>query len=270
MKEVMMALTLFRAIEGFSQTEGPTLGMVSLGALAYQDVEQDLFSSLNIISSSSNLNKMQFGVYTENRFMTKGLNKLQTALSFPLKKSGAGIMADYQGMNKMNYIGVSGGYGMELSNKINIGLKIEAGKSFYPSGIKSNLIGYQTGFIYKANDKTQFGFHLTNRFFFSPTKSVKHPGTYLINAGIGHTINEMLYLSCEIIKAKNTNAHLSPYIKWHINNSLQLLGGILSPLNTGYVGLGWKKSTELINLSFASHNYLGISGSISIVHEFNR
>ena len=265
----MIALILFNAIEGLSQIEGPTFGMVSLSALAYQNVEQDLFSSLNIISSSSNVNKIQFGVYTENRFMTKGLNKIQSALSFPFKKSGAGIMADYQGMNKMNYIGVAGGYGMELSNKINIGLKIEAGRSAYPSGNKSYLIGYQTGFIFKANEKTQFGLHLTNRFFFFPTKSLNKPGTYIINAGIGHTLNEMLYLSCEIIKAKNTNTYISPYIKWHINNSLQLHGGVLSSLNTGYIGLGWKKSTEFINLSFASHNYLGISGSISIVHEFN-
>jgi len=269
MKLYMMFVIMVCGLTGFSQVEGTTINMISMSALAYQDIEQDVFSSLNIISAAAHVKKTQIGMYCENRFMVKGMGKAQAAFCFPLKKAGVGMTADYQGMNKMNFIGVSGGYGMYVSNKISLGLKIESGRVIYPSGNKNYLIGYQAGFIVKANEKTQLGVHLTERLFPTVSKSLSHPGLYIINAGIGHSINKMVYLSCEIIKIKNTTAYVSPYIKWHMNESFHLQGGILEPLNSGYIGLGWKKNNGNINFSFATHSHLGLSGSLNLVHEFN-
>ncbi len=269
MKLFMIGIVMVYALKGFSQVEGTTINMISMSALAYQDMEQDVFSSLNIISAAAHIKKNQFGLTCENKFMVKGMGKAQAVFCFPLKKAGIGMTADYQGMNKMNFIGVSGGYGMDVSNKISIGLKIESGRNKYPSGNKNYLIGYQAGFIVKATEKTQLGVHLTERFFPSTSKSLNYPGLYIINAGIGHSINKMVYLSCEIIKIKNTNAYISPYIKWYINESFHLQGGILQPLNSGHIGLGWKRNKGNISFSFATHSHLGLSASIKLVHDFN-
>jgi hypothetical protein len=269
MKLFVMVVIMVCALKGFSQVEGTTINMMSMSALAYQDIEQDVFSSLNIISAAAHIKKTQIGMYCENRFMVKGMGKAQAVFCFPLKKAGVGVTADYQGMINLNFIGVTGGYGMDVSNKISVGLKIESGRVIYPSRNKKYLIGYQAGFIIKANEKTQVGIHLTERFIPSTSKSLNQPGLYIINAGIGHSINEMVYLSCEIIKIKNTNAYISPYIKWHVNESFHIQGGILQPLNSGYIGLGWKKNKENISFSFATHSHLGLSGSLNLVHDFN-
>jgi hypothetical protein len=54
-----------------------------------------------------------------------------------------------------------------------------------------------------------------------------------------------------------------------MNESIHLQGGILQPLNSGYVGLGWKRNKGNISFSFASHSHLGLSGSLNLVHDFN-
>jgi len=269
MKSLMMVVVVLATIEGFSQVDGTTVSMVSMSALAYQDIEQDLFSSLNIISSAANIKTMQAGIYCENRYMIKGMAKAQATFCLPLKKAGIGIAVDYQGVNKMNFIGLSGGYGMKITNNMNVGLKVETGRSKYIHGKNNLLIGYQTGFIFKATEKTQVGLHLTKRYQPSLSRSINLNGPYMINAGIGHILNENVFISCEIIKIKNTNAFISPYINWHIGDLFHLQGGILQPLNTGYIGLGWNTTKRKINFSFASHSHLGLSGSISLVNEFN-
>jgi len=269
MKLLMMSAIILAAAKGFSQVEGTTISMVSMSALAYQDMEQDVFSSLNIISAVADIKKIQLGIYGENRFMSKGIIKGQGALSFPLKKAGIGISADYEGFHKMNFIGVSGGYGMKITDKINVGLKLETGRIKFPLQKNKFLIGYQSGFIFKANEKTTLGVHLTKRHSPSLYKSVNHTDFYMINAGIGHIVNENVFIACEIIKIKNTNAYISPFINWQIGDFFLLQTGIIQPLNTGYIGLGWKTTKGNIRLSFASHSHLGLSGSISLVNEFN-
>jgi hypothetical protein len=269
MKLLMMAVVVLTTIKGFSQVEGTTVSMVSMSALAYQDMEQDVFSSLNIISSAANIKKIQAGIYFENRFMAKGIVKGQCALSLPLKKAGIGIAADYEGFHKMNFIGVSGGYGMKITDKINVGLKLETGRIKFPLQNNKFLIGYQAGFIFKVNEKTTLGVHLTKRHSPSLYKSVNHTGFYMINAGIGHIINENVFISCEIIKVKNTSAFISPYVNWNIGEFFHLQFGLLQPLNNGYIGLGWKTTKGNIRLSFASHSHLGLSESISLINDFN-
>lgn len=269
MKSLMMGVLVLAAMKGFSQVEGITVSMVSMSATAYQDIEQDLFSSLNIISSAANIKKIQTGIYCENRFMIKGMAKAQATICFPLKKTGFVIAVDYQGLNKMNFIGLSGGYGMKITNKMNVGLKVETGRSKSTLDYNDLLIGYQTGFIFKSTEKTQVGLHLTKRYHPSLSRSIKNTGSYMINAGIGHVINEKVFISCEIIKIKNTSAFISPYVNWHIGELFQLQFGLLQPLNNGYIGLGWKTGKSNMVLSFASHSHLGLSGSIRLVNEFN-
>ena len=269
MKLLIMSAIVLGTMNGICQVEGTSLSIVPMTALSYQDIEQDLFSSINIISSAANTTKMQTGIYCEKRYMVKDFLKTQAVFCLPLKKAGISMAIDYQGVNKMNFIGVSGGYGMKISDKVNVGLKLETGRSKFPIQKNHFLIGYQTGFIFKANEKTTLGVHITKRHITSLNKSVDHTGFYMINAGIGHIINEDVFISCEIIKVKNTSAYISPFINWHIGDFFLLHTGILQPLNTGYIGLGWKTTRGNIKLSFASHSHLGLSGSISLVNEFN-
>ena len=98
---------------------------------------------------------------------------------------------------------------------------------------------------------------------------IETKGIYMINVGIGHSINETLYVSCEIMKVKAIRPTISPFLKWKMTEKIHAHFGMLEPLNTGYIGLGWKAHKKNIILSFASHPHLGLSGSISLSHEFN-
>jgi len=269
MRLLIIPILILYSWKGFSQLDGSITSIISLSALAYQHIEQDVFSSMNIISSISTIKKKQAGIYSENRFMIKGLTKVQFALTLPLKKSGFGMQLNYQGTNNMNFAGIASGYGMQIGKMMSTGLKIEAGRTTLPEGDNIYMIGYQVGCKVNASEKTQLGFHLTRRSFPSVIKTIKQKGIYMINVGIGHTINETLYLSCEIIKVKAIRPTISPFLKWKMTEKIHAHFGMLEPLNTGYIGLGWKAHKKNIILSFASHPHLGLSGSISLSHEFN-
>ena len=269
MRLLLITILIVYSFKGFSQFDGSSTSIISLSGLAYQNIEQDVFSSMNIISSISTIKKKQVGIYSENRFMIKGLAKVQGVLTIPSKKSGFGMQVEYQGINNMNFAGIAAGYGMQISKMTSAGLKIETGRSTFPSGNTIYMIGYQAGIKVNASEKTQLGFHITRRSFPSVTKAIKQNGVYIIHAGIGHTVNEILYLSCEMIKAKNFKPTISPFLKWQMTEKIHAHFGMLEPLNIGYIGLGWKAHKKNIILSFASHPHLGLSGSISLSHDFN-
>ena len=105
MRLLLITILIVYSFKGFSQFDGSSTSIISLSGLAYQNIEQDVFSSMNIISSISTIKKKQVGIYSENRFMIKGLAKVQGVLTIPSKKSGFGMQVDYQGINEMNFAG---------------------------------------------------------------------------------------------------------------------------------------------------------------------
>ena len=110
MRLLLITILIVYSFKGFSQFDGSSTSIISLSGLAYQNIEQDVFSSMNIISSISTIKKKQVGIYSENRFMIKGLAKVQGVLTIPSKKSGFGMQVEYQGINNMNFAGIAAGF----------------------------------------------------------------------------------------------------------------------------------------------------------------
>lgn len=269
MKSWMVIVVMLKCVPGISQIDGNTMSIISLTALGYQESQDYVFSSANIIAAAPKMKNAQIGIYGENRFMLKQLTKFNCALVVPKQRSAFAIQAVYQGMSLMNFTGIDVGYGMELGKMMSAGIKIESGSIKFPVERKKYMIGYQAGTILKASEKTHLGIHITSRYFLSRKKMNDQLTSYTIHTGIGHQINKNLYLCLEINKIKDMQVFLMPYLRWTVGENVQLHLGTSEPLNTGYLGIGWTGSKKNIMFSAASHPQLGFSGSISFCHKLN-
>ncbi len=249
-----------------AQVIGEQRSILSLTSSGYQK-KPDVFSSAALIASSAFAEKSQVGIYGENRFMVKPLSPIRFAMCMPVGNGGISFSGNYLGVNGMHLYGLSAGHGLKLTNKLGIGLKIDAGIFSVSNAEKLKTIGYQGGIIYQLSEKTIGGFHFSNKRYLLSNKFNSPPGAYAVNAGIGHQINPSIFISCEIIKETDKPVAIAPNLSWIINSAINLKAGLMPPMNDGYIGIGWNRKKQGFFIGISSHAYLGFSGAISYIYD---
>lgn len=241
--------------------------IASLSTSAYEVDEKEIFASSQLIASSAFALKSQIGAYIENRFMVKAMNNMRLAFFLQTDKGGISIGGQLRGSNGFSSTSLNIGYGIHLSEKLGIGVKIEGAKTTWPGTKSMTQIGYQVGLVYQFPENTSIGIHISNNRFLRKFKNSQVPGYYVIETGIGKKINQHFSAICELIKESDKPITFIPTIDWKINELFRLKIGISPPLNMGFFVLGWKMKKELVSFSFSSHPYLGFSSGISISHD---
>jgi hypothetical protein len=268
MKILFTILLVLLALLGRCQVVGEMRSIVSLTNSSYQQKKQGVFACSNMIAASAFANNAQVGLHLENRFMTKGLSNIRFAYLLPKNKGGFAFGGYLAGTGPINVIGVSAGKGIRLTEQLGVGLKIETGMASWNQGEKYVRIGYQTGMIYQVSEKTSCGIHFGNNRFIKSVKENILPGYYSLHGGIGHQLNTSIFIACELLKETNKPVSLSPSMTWSLGEIIQLQAGLSPPINTGYVGVSWTLKKNLFSVAFSSHPSLGISGAITLAHEF--
>jgi len=249
-----------------AQVIGEQRSILSLTSSCYQK-KPDVFGSSTLIAASAFAEKSQIGIYGENRYMVKPLSPFRVAMCMPIGKGGISFSGNYLGVNGMHLYGLSAGHGLKLTNKLGIGLKIDAGIFSVSHVEKLKMIGYQGGIIYHLSDKTIGGFHFSNKRYLLSNKLNSPPGTYAVTAGIGHQVNPAIFISCEIIKETDKPVAIAPNLSWILNSAINLKAGLMPPMNDGYIGIGWNKNKQGFFIGISSHAYLGFSGAISYMYD---
>jgi len=249
-----------------AQVIGEQRSILSLTSSCYQK-KPDIFGSSVLIAASAFAEKSQIGIYGENRFMVKPLSPVRVVMCMPVGKGGIAFSGNYLGVNWMHLYGLSAGHGLKLTNKLGIGLKIDGGIFSVSHAEKLKMIGYQGGIIYQLSEKTIGGFHFSNKRYLLSNKFNSPPGSYAVNAGIGHQINPSIFISCEIIKETDKPVSIAPNLSWNMNSVINLKAGLMPPLNDGYIGIGWDRKKQGFFIGISSHAYLGFSGAISYTYE---
>ena len=264
---IMIMLTMLTQFT-HAQINSELKSIAPLSTSAYQVEEKELFAPVQLIASSAFALKTQVGTYVENRYMVKAMNNMRFAFLLRTDKGGMAIGGQLRGSNGFSSTSFNIGYGMRLSEKLGIGVKLEGAKTTWPGRISMTRIGYQAGLLYQLPNNTSIGIHISNNRFLRKFKNSQLPGYYVVQTGIGKKINQYLYAICEFIKESDKPILVIPTIDWKINELFRLKAGISPPLNMGSVLLGWKIKKENLSLAFSSHSYLGFSSGISITHDF--
>ena len=263
---IMIMLTMLTQFTR-AQINSELKSIAPLSTSAYQVEEKELFAPVQLIAASAFALKTQIGTYVENRYMVKAMNNMRFAFLLRTDKGDMAIGGQLRGSNGFSSTSFNIGYGMRLSEKLGVGVKLEGAKTTWPGTTSMTRMGYQVGLIYQFPENTSIGIHISNNRFLRKFKNSQVPGYYVIQTGIGKKINQHISAVCELIKESDTPITFIPTIDWKINELFRLKFGISPPLNMGFAILGWKIKKELVSFSFSSHPYLGFSSGISISHD---
>lgn len=212
---------------------------------AYSAGFSDLFSFLNNPASLASVQRAGVGVYVENKFGLKELNKYFLTGIY----EGIGAVMAYEGDRDYNHSQAGLAYGKSLG-KVNVGVRFNYNMVRMAGYGKVGTIGIELGSIWKITEK-----------FFSGIR-VSHPAVY--SMGAGYEISEQVFISASIIKEENKVINVQAGLQYIVDTAYYLSIGICSATASPWIVVGWQKKAMRISLAGSMHPQLGVTTSLGI------
>ncbi len=203
------------------------------------------------------------GLNYENRFSLKELGTRTVALKIPSGKTSFGIIWSDFGYSvfRRNFTGVS--CGLKLSEKVSGGIQIDyltdRGADDYAV---HHTVTYETGFIVKPSEKTAIGIHIINAV---PGSLRKRFLPSMLTIGAGTKLSDVLYAGAEADMSSASGLTLRTGFEYSTAKNLWLRGGYSSENNAFCFGIGYLTKIVQTDLSFVTHEKLGVTTSVSMV-----
>lgn len=200
--------------------------------------------------------------YTD-RFGIKELSTRSAAIIVPAGKLSIGCAGSYFGYT--DFKRWSGGIacGMPLSQKIAAGIQVDY---FTERTIReNNIIQFLTaeiGLAISASENVTIGIHL-----FNPVpNALRHddlPST--LRVGIGSSVSKVLFAGTEVEMTSEQKMLLRAGFEYEAWKKVWLRAGYSTENNAFSFGIGFLLKPMKLDLSFTSHEKLGISPGISLI-----
>lgn len=208
------------------------------------------------------------GIDYRNRF---GIAELGTrSAGIIIRHGNAGLGAVYSNFGcsafKRHSAGI--GCGLRINEKITAGIQAD----FFaerPAGSHNGreLLALEAGIAIFPSEKLTLAFHLFNplpnevRKYFLPT---------VLTAGAGCYLSPELFTGAEIEMSVNGVLILKTGFEYNTGKKIFLRGGFSTENNSFSFGFGYNLNPLSLDLSFAAHQQLGITSSVSISFRLNK
>jgi hypothetical protein len=223
---------------------------------AYSAHFSDLFSFLNNSASLASVKRAGAGVYTENRYGLKELNKyVLTGICGMNGMGGMGIVIGFEGNGDYNHSQVGIAYGKSLG-KVAVGVRFNYNMVRMAGYGNVGAIGVELGSIWKITEKFFSGIQVSN------PQGEKLPSQYSV--GAGYEISEQLFLYANIIKEENKVMDVQAGLQYMVAAALYASLGINSATSSPCIALGWQWKAMRISLAGSMHPQLGATTGLSI------
>jgi hypothetical protein len=224
----------------------------------------DVFSAAANPVSLARINKPSAGIYAERKFMLKELAYYQAIAAIPSKKGGFSLSMQSSGNTLFNELQFGVGYGRKLSEKIDLGARI----NYYLIKVSgygaAGVLNAEIGALWHVTDQLLIGMHVYNPIGgrFGKEAEEKLPSVY--TSGIGYEVSEKVFLSTEIVKKEDIPVTVNIALQYKFIEQFFLKTGFA--INGQFfagAGLRWNK----LQIDFVSswHQQLGITPSILFI-----
>jgi len=218
------------------------------------------FSNQALLAGNTSLSA---GVNYENRFCLAELGTRSAGVVIPAGKASAGIVYSHFGYNHFRRSMTGVACGMALGENISAGVQVDY---FFErtSGEYDNnqAITFEAGMAFKPAENIFIGLHLFNPLPNS-LRNKKMPST--IRAGAGIELTGALFAGAETEMSSGEKLVIRTGFEYEAFRKLWLRGGFCSENTSFTFGLGYLLKSLKIDLSFATHERLGITSSASII-----
>jgi hypothetical protein len=230
-------------------------------------MNRDLWSSFHNQAGLSFNKSLTIGFNYENRFSINELGTRSAAVIIPAGKVSLGGIYSYFGYSdfRRQMTGIS--CGMSLSENIAAGVQIDWFSERTSGEYNNNqMLTCEAGIIITVNENVKLGMHVFNPLPNSIRKS-DMPATLKVGAGVN--LSKSLFAGAETVMSTGHKLTIRTGFEYEAGKNLMLRGGFSTENNSFCFGMGYKTKPAVIDFSFATHERLGITSSVSIIFSIN-
>lgn len=217
----------------------------------------------------ADISQIAVGISYESRFFTKSLGIQSFAFVLPTKSGTFGINYTGFGDNLYRETKLGLGYGMKLSDKFNIGIRLNYHSLRLGNNYgKANNLTFEIGFVAKPTKNLEIGFHLFNPSAVKLNDYQNEIIPVIMNLGISYKFSDKLRTNVEIEKDIEHPYSLKIGLEYLPLEYLYIRAGITTNPTMPTIGFGVVKNQFKIDFSSSFHSSLGITPALGMTYTF--
>ncbi len=241
-------------------------GMGSSGAAF-----SDLWSVTHNQAGLALLSKPTFGLFYEDRFAIKELGLKAGAFAYPTSSGVFAIDLMQFGYSKYNESSVGLAFAKSIGKRFSLGIKFDYLNTYFAEGYgnKGTAIA-EIGFLAQPANHLYIGGHIYNlsRSKIAAYNNERIPT--LITVGIAYEFSEKVLCTVETEKDLEYKPIYKVGMEYKFMENLFIRAGVTSNPNQMSLGLGYTFKRIKADISFSSHQVLGISPNFGFSYEFGK
>ena len=230
-------------------------------------IKNGFWSSFHNQAILAGNNSFSFGFNYENRFNISELGTRSVGMIVPGGKASIAVIYSHFGCTdfKRDMSGLA--CGMKLTNKIAAGLQVDYFAE-RTAGEYSNIqsVTCETGLLVTPSENIVIGLHLFNPVPNSLRKSFLPTS---LRIGAGTNLNKLLFTGIEAEMSSGNNLIFRTGFEYEAAKKLWLRGGFCTDNNAFSFGLGFLLKIVQTDISFVTHEKLGVTSSISLIFKIH-
>ncbi|PIV58169.1 MAG: hypothetical protein COS14_11010, partial [Bacteroidetes bacterium CG02_land_8_20_14_3_00_31_25] len=229
----------------------------------------DLWSVTHNPAGLTLLTKPTFGLFYENRFALKELGLKAGAFAYPTSSGVFAIDLMQFGYSKYNESRVGLAFAKSIGKRFSLGIKFDYLNTYFAEeyGNKGTAIA-EIGFLAQPANHFYIGGHVYN---LSRSKIAEYNDERvptIITFGIAYEFSEKVLSTIEVEKDIEYKPIYKVGVEYKFMENLFIRAGVTSNPNQMSLGIGYAFKRIKADISFSSHQILGISPHIGFSYEF--
>jgi len=208
-------------------------------------------------------NSFSSGINYESRFSIGELGTRTAGLTIPAGDASIGVVYSHFGYSDFRREMAGVACGLMLSEKIAAGVQIDY-FSEKTSGEYNNsrLVTFESGLVISASENVRIGIHLFNPI---PNSVRRRAVPLTLRVGSGIDLSKTLYAGVEAEMSSGKKLIIKTGFEFEAAKNMWLRGGFCTDNASFSFGLGYLIKIAQVDVSFATHERLGITSSASLI-----
>ena len=238
---------------------------------AYQAKENIWMIFHNPAGIAGKTQRIQAGIFGENRYLLKELSEQGFAISTGIGKGTLGLSYRSYGFDSFKESGAAISYAMILSEKLKAAIQLRYSTvTFGDIYGRAAVMSGSAGILYDVTQKLTIGAHLEDptRPYLSEAQNVRRSVRYRITPA--YHFSDKVYISAEIRKAADTPVSLRFGVEYKFLSSATVRGGFIADTGAFTFGFGWCNKTIHIDAAAGYLPNLGLVPQMSLTYSLAR
>jgi hypothetical protein len=245
----------------------PSAGAGEAGTGYVCIMKNGFWSSFHNQAALAYNNSLSFGFNYENRFNISELGTRSLGLIIPAGKASLGAVYSHFGYTDFRRDMTGLACGLKLSNKISAGLQVDYFSEKTSGEYYNNQsVTCEAGLLMSPSENTRLGIHVFNPV---PNTLRKSFLPMSLRIGAGTYLNKSLFTGVEAEMSSGSRLIIRTGFEYEAAKKLWLRGGFSTDNNSFSFGLGWLVKIAQMDISFVTHEKLGVTSSVSLIFKIH-